>query len=69
MRTFNCGEARQIPIIQYLAKCGYQPQYIRGNNLWYLSPFRQEKTASFKVNANLNAWMDFGEGIGGNLIG
>ena len=68
MRALNCGEARQIPIIKYLAKCGYQPQYIRGNNHWYLSPLRDEKTASFKVNTKLNAWMDFGEGIGGNLI-
>jgi hypothetical protein len=68
MRTLSCGEARQIPIIEYLAKCGYLPQYIRGHNYWYLSPLREEKTASFKVNNKLNAWMDFGEGTGGNLI-
>lgn len=68
MRTLSCREARHIQIIEYLAKCGYQPQYIRGNNHWYISPLREEKTASFKVNTQLNVWMDFGEGIGGNLI-
>ncbi|MBB6131662.1 toprim domain-containing protein [Mucilaginibacter lappiensis] len=68
MKTLSCGEARQIPIIEYLAKCGYQPQYIRGNNYWYLSPLHQESHASFKVNTRLNAWFDFGIGEGGNMI-
>jgi len=68
MRTLSCGEARQIPIIEYLAKCGYQPQYIRGNNYWYLSPLHEESHASFKVNIRLNAWFDFGIGEGGNMI-
>ena len=68
MRTLSCGEARQIPIIEYLAKCGYQPQYIRGNNYWYLSPLHEESHASFKVNTRLNAWFDFGIGEGGNMI-
>jgi hypothetical protein len=68
MRTLSCGEAKQIPIIEYLAKCGFQPQYIRGNNYWYLSPLHEESHASFKVNARLNAWFDFGIGEGGNMI-
>jgi 5S rRNA maturation endonuclease (ribonuclease M5) len=68
MRTLSCDEARQIPIIEYLAKCGYQPQFIRGNNYWYLSPLHEESHASFKVNTRLNAWFDFGIGEGGNMI-
>jgi hypothetical protein len=68
MRTLSCGEAKQIPIIEYLAKCGFQPQYIRGNNYWYLSPLHEESHASFKVNTRLNAWFDFGIGEGGNMI-
>jgi hypothetical protein len=68
MKTLSCGEAKQIPIIEYLAKCGFQPQYIRGNNYWYLSPLHEESHASFKVNARLNAWFDFGIGEGGNMI-
>ena len=68
MKTLSCREARQIPIIEYLAQCGHQPQYIRGNNHWYLSPLRGENHASFKVNIRLNVWYDFGLGKGGNLI-
>ncbi|QEM12602.1 toprim domain-containing protein [Mucilaginibacter rubeus] len=68
MKTLNCAEARKISIISYLEKCGIQPQRIKAHNYWYLSPLRDEKTASFKVNTKLNAWMDFGEGTGGNLI-
>ncbi|MDB5090700.1 MAG: primase [Mucilaginibacter sp.] len=66
--TLNCNQARQIPIVEYLAQCGINPEYIRGNNHWYLSPLREEKHASFKVDARLNAWYDHGSGEGGNLI-
>ncbi|WP_462266464.1 toprim domain-containing protein [Mucilaginibacter sp.] len=68
MIRYNCKTAKELSIIDYLEQCGIQPQRIKGNNYWYLSPLREEKTASFKVNTQLNAWMDFGEGIGGNLI-
>ncbi|MCS2960233.1 hypothetical protein NXV12_02595 [Bacteroides thetaiotaomicron] len=37
-------------------------------NLWYRSPLRQEKEASFKVNTGINCWYDFGLGKGGNLL-
>ena len=66
--TLNCNQARQISIVKYLAQCGFQPQYIKGANHWYLSPIRDENSASFKVNTKLNAWFDFGIGEGGNLI-
>src|SRR5690606_10948797 len=35
---------------------------------WYLSPIRNERTASFHVNIERNVWFDFGEGIGGDSI-
>jgi len=66
--NMNCNQARQISIIDYLAKCGFRPQYINGVNHWYLSPIREENTASFKVNTQLNAWFDHGIGVGGNFI-
>ena len=66
--TLNCNQARQISIVEYLAQCGFQPQYIKGADHWYLSPIREENTASFKVNIKRNAWFDFGIGEGGNLI-
>ncbi len=68
MPTINCKQARQIPITEYLAQCGFKPETIKGDNHWYLSPLREEKTASFKVNTKRNAWYDFGTGEGGNLI-
>ncbi len=40
----------------------------KGTRLWYLSPLRQEHTASFKVETTLNCWYDFGLGKGGNII-
>ena len=33
-----------------------------------MSPFRKETKASFKVDANLNLWYDYGLGVGGNII-
>lgn len=68
MTTYNCNTARQIPIVEYLGKCGFKPEAINGNDYWYLSPLRDEKTPSFKVNTRRNAWYDFGTGEGGNLI-
>lgn len=68
MTRYNCKSAKELSIISYLEQCGILPQRIKGHNYWYLSPLRDEKTASFKVNTKLNAWMDFGEGTGGNLI-
>ncbi len=34
----------------------------------FLSPFRSETQASFKVSKTKNRWYDHGEGIGGNVI-
>lgn len=64
----TCTEARQIDLVDYLASLGHQPQKIRGNEYWYLSPLREERTPSFKVNRKINAWFDFGLGKGGNTI-
>lgn len=55
-------------MVQYLSELGYEPIKIRGFNYWYLSPLRDEKTPSFKVNRKLNRWYDFGYAKGGNII-
>jgi len=65
---FSYEELRQTDIVDYLEKLGYQPQKITNNDYWYLSPLRDEKEASFKVNRKLNAWFDHGLGKGGNFI-
>ena len=61
------SEAKEMDIVDYLSGLGYEPVKIVGKSHWYLSPLHDEKTASFKVNRNLNRWYDFSEGKGGNL--
>ena len=68
MSKLNCEEARKLSIVDYLAKCGINPVNVRGNNHWYLSPLREEKHASFKVDSHKNLWFDHGMGEGGNFI-
>ncbi|CAN5491098.1 hypothetical protein BH11BAC5_BH11BAC5_54880 [soil metagenome] len=55
-------------MVDFLKASGYEPQKIKGLDYWYLSPLRQEKTASFKVNLKLNRWYDHGIGKGANLV-
>ncbi|QRR00894.1 toprim domain-containing protein [Dyadobacter sandarakinus] len=64
----TCEQAKQIPIVELLRSCNIQPDYIRGQEYWYLSPFRAEKTPSFKVNTRLNLYYDHGIGQGGDII-
>ena len=64
----NCEQANQIDLVDYLYSLGYQPQKISRNDHWYLSPLREEKEASFKVNRNKNVWYDHGLGKGGDVI-
>jgi hypothetical protein len=66
--TLTIQEAKQLYLVNYLNKLGHLPQKIRNNNYWYLSPLRDEKTPSFKVNRKLNAWYDFGLGQGRTII-
>ena len=64
----NCAQANQLDIVNWLSLQGYEPQKIIGADYWYRSPLREEETASFKVNRNINAWYDHGIGKGGTLI-
>ncbi len=62
------SEAKDMDMVEYLGTLGHHPVRISGKNYWYLSPFRNERTASFKIDRTLNRWYDFGEGGGGNLV-
>ncbi|TRW25372.1 DNA primase [Flavobacterium zepuense] len=64
----SLDEAREIDLIKYLSSLGHEPVKIRNADYWYLSPLRNEVTASFKVNTNINRWYDHGIGQGGNTI-
>lgn len=61
-------QAKEIDMISYLSTLGFQPTKVTRDDYWYLSPLRNEKTASFKVNAKLNRWYDHGMGKGGSLV-
>lgn len=64
----NCKEFNQLDIVDYLLSLGYKPAKINGNNYWYHSPFRDERTPSFKVNRKFNVWYDHGLQKGGKLV-
>lgn len=60
--------AKRIALDDFLENLGHSPVRRKGNALWYLSPLREERTASFKVDIGLNCWYDFGLGRGGGII-
>lgn len=64
----NTNQAREISIEKVLQNLGCEPTKSNENESWYLSPFRIEKTASFKLNRKINRWFDHGEQKGGNVI-
>lgn len=64
----NCNKAKQINLLDFLAKQGFKPQKMTNNQAWYFSPFRCEKTPSFKIDTSKNLWYDFGDGCGGTII-
>lgn len=68
MEKLSCAQARQIDLVDYLDSLGYPPGKIRKQDYRFCSPFREEKTPSFKVNRSRNIWFDFGEGKGGDII-
>ncbi len=64
----SIAEAKEMDMVDYLSKLGYEPAKIRNADHWYLSPLRDEHTPSFKVNRKINRWYDHGLGKGGNLV-
>lgn len=61
-------EAKKVELVDLLAALGFKPDRIVRQDYWYKSPFRNEHTASFKVNRDRNIYYDHGEGEGGNVI-
>ena len=62
------NDLKNISIRQFLARRGIQPKYERNGYGMYLSPLRDERTPSFKVDYVQNLWYDFGLGEGGTLL-
>jgi hypothetical protein len=53
-------ELKQVSIVGYLAGKGIYPNSKRGRCYLYLSPLREEKTASFSVDTIRNTFLDWG---------
>ncbi|WP_300434327.1 toprim domain-containing protein [Christiangramia sp.] len=68
LQKLNCERARNICIVETLAKLGHFPSRETEKEAWFLSPLRSETQASFKVSLKKNRWYDFGIGEGGNVI-
>ena len=64
----NMEQANEISLSVILNVLNRQPVKQKGNDIWYNSPFRNEKTASFHIDCNKNIWFDFGEAKGGDVI-
>ncbi|MEC3908745.1 toprim domain-containing protein [Tamlana sp. 2201CG12-4] len=67
-RKINCETARNFYVLMALEKLGHFPNRTTEKEAWFLSPFRSETQASFKVSLTRNRWYDHGMGIGGNVI-
>lgn len=67
-KKMNTYQAKRIPLGELLSRLGYAPHHTAKGEVWYLSPFRTEADASFKINTERNIWYDFGAGEGGNVL-
>lgn len=61
---------RSLDLAGWLENQGFEVALRKRNDTdyWYLSPLREEKTASFHVNRLSNEWYDFGLMTGGNPL-
>lgn len=58
----NCKQANDIPIKDVIERIGGVGNGIqKGKDLWYPSPFREEKKPSFRIDILSNRWKDFGK--------
>lgn len=64
----NCETAKTIKLSSILDQIGAYKIRTSNHDVWYLSPFRKEQTASFKVDLRKNVFYDFGEGFGGTTL-
>jgi hypothetical protein len=64
----NIDQAKTIAISEILKTINVLPKKETPIDAWYLSPIRNEKTASFHLNKKSNLWFDHGIGEGGDII-
>lgn len=64
----NCFKANKLELTGILCKRHISPVKETKNEAYYLSPMRDEKTASFKIDKRRNLWFDHGNGCGGTVV-
>lgn len=64
----NIEQANTVPISLLLDNLNIKAARKSGNDYYYRSPIRDEKTASFHVNTDKNVWFDHGIGEGGDCV-
>lgn len=64
----NCITGNKMNIAGFLMSKGINPDKANGQSIWFCSPLRNEKTASFKIDRVKNVWYDYGTGTGGRLV-
>ena len=68
MERTEIDAVRRMPLTDFLARLGHEPVRRSSNELWYLAPYRGERTPSFRVNVAKQLWYDFGTGKGGDIF-
>jgi hypothetical protein len=68
--VFSLSRLRELDLAYLLDMIGYEPTARKKNDTdyWYLSPLRNDRTASFHVDRSSNEWYDFGLMAGGNPV-
>ena len=64
----DLNKIKAIPIENFMLNIGYEIKSVTAANVFFNSPFRSEKTASFSVWKKKNWWKDFGSGESGDII-
>ena len=68
----NIAQSKKIRIEDVIAKQGLAGNFAfekkQGRELWYLSPFRDEETPSFKIDTEKNRFYDFGNEKRGDTL-
>jgi len=66
--TMNSIQAKKIQIKDLLANLWCNPTSVKWDDIWYISPFRDEKTSSFKIDTAHNIWYDHWMGKWWNIL-
>lgn len=64
----TCKKINQISLAEILLNFGIIPAKKKNDEIWYLNPFFEEKTASFKLNISQNSWILFSDFTKGSVV-